>query len=197
MKMSLKVLFVSVIGFWSVSASANNLGILAGVNLSSVSTNPASTNLSSSTKLTFGVYYEMKLGDWFYFEPGLQYVGAGTGFTTTTDKLSADTIAIPLLAKAKFATGSMVSPFIVAGLTPSFKIGESQTNVTSPSNFKSFNTQLTFGGGAEFEVSPGFAVEVRGLYNLGIINVGSTASFGTVTVKASGFQILGGVAFAI
>ncbi len=94
----------------------------------------------------------------------------------------------------------MVSPFLVAGLTPSFKIGESQNpTVASPSNFKSFNTQISFGGGAQFEVSPGFAFEVRGLYNLGIINVAGTSitALGFTSAKASGFQILAGAAFAM
>ncbi len=105
MKMSLKVLFVSVLGLWSVSASANNFGILAGVNLASISTNPASTGISSSTKLTFGVYYEMKLGEWFYFEPGLQYVGQGYSVTSSTSSASFDTIAVPLLGQSQVCYG--------------------------------------------------------------------------------------------
>jgi len=197
MKMSLKkLLLVTVIGFWSLQASANNLGVEAGLNFSSISFTPTQAGLTGGTKFTGGVYYEMKVEDWFYFQPGLRFNGYSASASGST--ASSNVLQVPLLGKAKFATGSMVTPFALAGLVPGFEISESQTNVTNPNNFKGFSLGLSFGGGAEFEVSPGVALLVSGRYTLGLLNQNNATTNPSVTsVKASGFELLVGGAFAL
>ncbi len=194
MKMSMKkLLFVSVIGFWSLSASANNqLGVEGGVNLSNISTGPTSSTTSSLTKLDIAAFYDWKLMDWLYFAPGIGYQGRGASASGVT--ASADWIEVPLLAKAKFATGSIVTPIILTGLVPAFKIGEN----TSPSFYSSFDLGFTFGGGAEFEVSPGVTVGATVRYTLGLLNTLNSAYTGSgSSVKNNGLQILASLGFAM
>ncbi len=146
------------------------VGAHGGVNLASIST-PASV---SYTEMMVGVFYESE-GDLLHFQPEFNYVKKGY----------ANYLVVPLLLKVKLAS-PVVSPYIVVGPAPAFKV--------EGAGAKSFDLSLDAGGGIELKVAPAISILAEVRYSLGLLNVNDLSA---VSVKTRGIQILGGIHFAL
>jgi opacity protein-like surface antigen len=219
-KLLLLALVVLLVGAVSVSTSQVKfcVGPKVGLVMSNASFDPdlgAGVTKSSRTGIVGGAAFEVMFsGVPVGIEADLLYAQGGTileqnvtvlGTTYNvkiTEKLSF--IQIPILLKGKFATKSIVSPYVYAG--PALGIvasakeldevsgqGSQETDIKDQTSSTDF--QLLFGGGAEFNVAPkvGLTFDIR--YGLGLTNLIKDPGTSNASVKSRGLYFMAGAMF--
>jgi outer membrane protein W len=174
---------------------------------------PSAVTKSSRTGFSGGAAFEVMFPDIpLGIEADLLYTMGGTvlegtvGTTKVTDTEKLTFIQIPVLLKGKFATKSIVSPYVYAG--PALGITASAKELVEAPGYTSQETDvkdnttgtdfsLVFGGGAEFKIESkvGLTFDVR--YGLGLTDMNKNPQPGDSKVKTRGLSFLVGAMFTL
>lgn len=179
-------------------ASTYRFGGFAGANINDYTTTPA-LNSNSYTGILLGVEMDLGIHSVFHLNPQFRFVQKGfsyvqSGFTT---EAVANYLEFPLLVKAVFPTGSLISPHIVFGPNFGIKIGDT---VTVPNGsiialrYSSIDIAVDMGVGAEFDIQNGLSAYLQTRYSLGVYDVADAT---TNDWKSRGLQFIAGIMFPI
>jgi hypothetical protein len=159
----------------------DRLGLMAGVNIASNTTNLA-VDTSTKTLFTGGLLYELPLAHTFSLQPEFRYINKSTG----TISLGYLTFSVVLLVNIP-TNNSIITPHLVFG--PDYGI-----KVSGPVGNAGDDFALDLGGGLDFALQKtlGFFLDAR--YSLGLTNVVSSS---ILTINTRGAHILAGLKFAL
>jgi opacity protein-like surface antigen len=214
-KLMLLALVVLLVGAVSVSVAQVKfcLGPKVGLVMSNASFSPdlgAGITKSSRTGIAGGAAFEVMFSgvplgieaDLFYAQGGTIVEQNITILGTTYNVKSTEKFAfiqIPVLFKGKFATKSIVSPYVYAG--PALGIVATAKDLTEAAGqsqetdikdqVTSTDFQLLFGGGAEFNVAPKIGITADIRYGLGLTDLNKEDP-GNPSIKSSGLYFMVG-----
>jgi hypothetical protein len=217
------VILILTSSFLSINAQVK-LGLQAGVNLAEVSLDPEQTGFELGTRTGFLVggivNYNFSPILSLQAEPAYIQKGSSVDIAETEGginikgegNISEDYIDIPILLKASF--GEKIKPFLLAGASVSFLLGDAKLkldkvtadgqDVTSmlpaetleqTQKTKSTDFVLNLGGGVMIPVG-NVDIFVEGQYNLGLTNINDESNDNT-SVKNRGIQIKAGALFSL
>ena len=196
---AVSLLISSVYSFSVLAESAPyRFGGYAGANINNYTTTPALTS-TNYTGLLLGVEMDMGIHSVFHLNPQFRFVQKGFSYTQAgfTTEAVANYLEFPLLVKAVFPTGSLISPHIVFGPNLGIKIGDT---VTVPNGsiialrYSSIDIAIDMGVGAEIEIQNGLSGYLQFRYSLGVYDVADAT---TNDWKSRGMQIIAGILFPI
>jgi hypothetical protein len=194
-------------------------GFQGGLSIASTRVDPEGSwpGLGSQTGVTIGVFASIRLADFLYIQPEIQFVQRGAkqdagictgpggpqplGQSTVTIKY--DYLTLPLLVVAKFQTGQFV-PFVFVGPDIAFRVRAEMVLECANLEPEIFAAEdqisirdfsLDFGAGVEYQLTKVFSILLNGRYNLGLTNI-NEALF-SPSWKSRGGQVLLGVGVGI
>jgi hypothetical protein len=177
------------------------VGLRAGMNLASMSFDPVpyagtpGIEQGGRTGFMFGAAGELEFAKMYAVEMDIMYTMGGAKFTqanpAATDEVHLSEIQIPIVFKVKFLPGNKIRPNAFAGPVLGFVTSATdiidvpgqgyhkETDLKSNTqgiSVSSMDFALTFGGGAEYLISPQFGVLLDVRYSLGLSNIASVGS---------------------
>ena len=191
------------------------IGVMAGVNYSTVNQDPESSDVSFGYKAGFvgGVFLGVQVNDWFSIEPevlfsqkGAKVNGKGNN-SSLEGSVRINYIEVPVLAKFWFPVSDPgVKPFIFAGPEVEFKVsctaegailavtGSTDCDKTDNEiNLKSTDFGVTGGAGVNFRAG-GQDVRLDARYTFGLTDINdSSASTDQREIKNRAFAVTVGL----
>lgn len=172
-------------------------GVLGGLNFSNFS---GTANYDSTTGIIAGVFAQYPVTETILVEPQLRYIQKGAEVNlnpTTTVTTDANYIEIPVYAKYKFDTGTMILPYVFAGPSFAFKVGDGTTTevaggatTETDGNIKTFDLGVDLGVGGEWAMNDQLNIGVSAAYNFGLLDVADNSD-----AKNRGLQVYAQVGF--
>ncbi len=198
---ALIVLFLSSFIYTNAKSQSLAFGIEGGINIANISATPTATT-NTRTGIIIGGILDIGFTPTFGITTGLRYNQKGWSASAGTSTVKLSYLEFPALLKVKFPL-TEIKPYVIAGpvlginlaATEDVTVGTQTQNIDLSSVTESIDFGLLFGAGMDFKVGPKMMIFVQPAYSLGLSNIlkGST----TTTIKNNGFQITGGVKFAM
>jgi hypothetical protein len=94
-----------------------------------------------------GLQADIPFTDWFSVQPGLRFIEKGFGFTNeqaNNVSIGLNYLELPLLAKFKVPTGTLISPFVYLGPYVAILTGDTGSISSNPANASAFPENLPF-----------------------------------------------------
>ena len=223
------LIMLAALLFMTNGVAQVQLGLQAGANFANVTQDPTEAGFELNTQTGFlfgGILFYSFSPMWglqvepAYVQKGAKFEQSGTedGMTLLMEgAFTTDYIDLPVLLKASFGSGP-VKPYLVAGATVAFKLGEATSEIDKitingedftsmiPSDerkdtikTKSTDFILNFGAGVIIPLGK-VNIFIEGQYNLGVSDVNDeTPEPGEpeITIKTTGIQIKAGVMFPL
>jgi Outer membrane protein beta-barrel domain len=188
-------------------------GLLGGLNIANLSTDPEPTGISLDNLTGFAVggvlNFEFSSGFCIQAEPMYLQGGAQTTISeqgiNVNLKLKTNYISIPVLLTYVFQAGeNQIKPYIFAGpslgilvsATASGEAGGITADFDIKDSLKTIDFSALFGAGVNIPVGSN-TIFVEGRYSLGFININNSdfLSASAVTIKTKGIQFFAGIRF--
>ena len=189
-------LTLSLLAAPAVQAEDMRLGVLGGFTSTTFSSD---ANYDSTTGILAGIFTQYQIRDSLYLEPQVRYIqkGAETNLNPTTQRtIDANYIEIPVYAKYMFNLDTMITPYVFAGPSFAFKVGDGQTDegggvtVERDGNVNTFDLGLDVGVGGQWAMNDQLNIGVSAAYNFGLLDVVDNTD-----TKNRGFQVYANVGF--
>jgi hypothetical protein len=188
-------------------------GVLGGLNIANLSTDPEPSGISLDNLTGFGVggVFNFEFAGGFSIQAEPMYLQGGAQTTISEQginvnlKLKVDYISIPVLFAYVFQTGeNQIKPYIYAGpdlgilvsATASGEAGGITADLDIKDSLKTIDFSALFGAGVNIPVGAN-TIFVEGRYSLGLININNSEflSASSVTIKTKGIQFFAGIRF--
>jgi hypothetical protein len=188
-------------------------GVLGGLNIANLSTDPEPSGISLDNLTGFGVggVFNFEFAGGFSIQAEPMYLQGGAQTTISEQGINVDLklkvyyISVPVLFTYVFQTGeNRIRPYIFAGPDLGFlmsanasgEAGGITADLDIKDSLKTFDFSALFGAGVNIPVGVN-TIFVEGRYSLGFININNSdfLSSSAVTIKTKGIQFFAGIRF--
>ncbi len=221
-KLGFWVVFLCALGLVMPAQAQVRLGVMSGLNLASLSVEPAlEPDPSSFTAFGAGGVVQIRLSENFavqlepmYLQKGARLEGSFSDAEIDSSlsfnvniKAKLSYLEVPAMLKLAMSTGAANS-YLMAGPVIGFRLSAKQTGSISASGFnlevdedfkdqtKSLDFGVGFGAGVSFPAGKS-EIFVQGRYTLGLTDINDNPEDGESTIKTSGVQVMAGITLPV